>query len=134
MLYQSVSVRAEGREGQVRGDQGSYGATCNRKGGELMQMLRFSVWGRGTLGVQGTPAPHMPISVLSNSAFCLACLFQTKSCYVALAGLEFTMLSRLALDSWVILLPLPPRYWDCRRVPPCLADCVYSEAVLGPRR
>lgn len=77
-----------------------------------MQMLRFSVWGRGTSVVQGTPAPHMSISVLSNNAFCLllclACLFKTKSCYIALAGLEFSMQSRLALDSWMILLPLPP--------------------------
>ena len=47
--------------------------------------------------------------------------FQTGFLYVALAVLEFTLLTRLALNS-EIHLPLPPKCWDQRRVPPRPAD------------
>ena len=46
--------------------------------------------------------------------------FETGFLCIALAVLELTLLTRLASNS-EIRLPLPPKCWDQRRVPPCPA-------------
>jgi hypothetical protein len=46
---------------------------------------------------------------LSHLVVIVVVLFDTESYFVAQTGLELT-----------ILLPLPPKYWDCRCAPPCV--------------
>lgn len=73
------------------------------------------------LGLIGVCHPQ-PVCVLYR----LVGLFKTEFGSVVLAGPEF----RLTLNTHMILLPLPPEYWDQRHLPPCLAESADIKGVL----
>lgn len=50
--------------------------------------------------------------------------FETGSIYISQADLEITYVGQIHLEI-MILLPLYPDFWDCRHVPPFLAQNVY---------
>ena len=59
--------------------------------------------------------------------------FETRSYYVALTPLEFTVQNKLALNS-ESCLPLPPKCWDLRCELPCWDGCRYfSQRVFLPQ-